>query len=47
MSLGNSLAVQWLGQFFHCRGSDSVPAQGTKIPQAMWHSQKKKKILKV
>ena len=38
MSLGNSLAVQWLGQFFHYQGSDSIPAQGTKIPQAVWHS---------
>ena len=28
---------------FHCLGWSSVPGQGTKIPQAIQHSQKKKK----
>ena len=27
---------------FHCRGSGSIPDQGTKIPQATWHNKKKK-----
>ena len=35
------LAVRILG--FHCRGPDSVPHWGTEIPQAVQHSQKKKK----
>ena len=33
---GNSLAVQWLGL---C-GPGSIPGQGSKIAQAMLHSQK-------
>ena len=28
---------------FQCRGMGSVPGWGTKIPQATWYSQKKKK----
>ena len=28
----------------HCGGTGSVPSQGTKIPHAVWHGQKKKKI---
>ena len=28
---------------FHCHGLGSVLGPGTEIPQAMWHSQKKKK----
>ena len=30
---------------FHCWGPGSIPGQGTKILQAMWHGQKKKKSL--
>ena len=26
-------------QGFHCHGPGSIPGQGTKIPQAMWHDQ--------
>ena len=28
---------------FQCQGPGWIPGQGTKIPQAMWHGQKKKK----
>ena len=38
------MVVQWLG--FHAStagGQGSIPGQGTKIPQAAWHGQKKKK----
>ena len=28
-------------QRFHCRGLGSIPGQGTKIPQAAQHGQKK------
>ena len=28
---------------FHCRGPGSIPGQGTKITQAAWLGQKKKK----
>ena len=39
-----SLAVQWLRLHTSTAGgTDSIPGQGTKIPQATWHSQKKKK----
>ena len=45
MSFGNSLAVQWLGLCaFTARGLGSIPGWGTKIPQAMQRSQKKKNI---
>ena len=30
-------------QRFHCRGSSSIPGRGTKIPQAVTCSQKKKR----
>ena len=30
-------------QHFHCPGLGSIPGWGTKIPQAAWQSQKKKK----
>ena len=40
----NSLAVQWLGlHTFTARGSDLIPSQGTKLMQAMWYGQIKKK----
>lgn len=40
---GNSL-VQWLElSTFTVEGPDSISARGTKIPQATWCSQKKKK----
>ena len=39
-----SLAVQWLGVGAStARGRGSIPGRGTKIPQAMWCSQKKGK----
>ena len=42
--MGNSLAVQWLGlHALNVEGLGSIPGQGTKIPQAVWHGQKKKK----
>ena len=28
---------------FHCRGPDSIPGQGTEIPQDAWCGKKKKK----
>ena len=43
--LGNFLAVQWLGLCdFTAKGSGSIPGWGTKIPQAVRCSQKKKKM---
>ena len=30
---------------FHWRGPSSIPGQGTNIPQAMWHCQKKNEVL--
>ena len=45
LDLGNSLAVQWLGLCaFTAKGLGSIPVQGTKIPQAAWHGQKKRRI---
>ena len=42
---GNSLVVQWLRLgAFTAVALSSVPGWGTKIPQAVWCSQKKKKI---
>ena len=32
---------------FQCHSLVSIPDQGTEIPQATWHSQKKKKYKKV
>ena len=41
---GNSLEVQQLGlRAFPTSGTGLIPGQGTKIPQAVWHGQKKKK----
>ena len=38
------MVVQWLGLgAFIAKGMCSIPGQGTKILQAMWHNQKKKK----
>ena len=43
--MGNSLAVQWLGFCASTEGDTGlIPGQGTKIPQATRHSQKKKKL---
>ena len=40
----NYLAVQWSGlDAFHSCGMGSIPGQGTKIPQTIQHSQKRKK----
>ena len=40
---GNSLVVKWLGlRAFTAKGQGSIPGQGTKIPQAVWCSQKTK-----
>ena len=42
--MGNSVAVQWLGlHAFTAEGAGSIPSQGTKIPQAAEHGQKKQK----
>ena len=44
---GIPLVVLWLR--FHASnagGKDSIPGQGTKIPQAVWHGQKKKAEIK-
>ena len=36
--------VQWLGlRAFTAGGAGSIPGQGTKIPHAAWHGQKKNK----
>ena len=41
---GTSLVVQWLRLCTSTAwGTGSIPGQGTKIPRAMWHGQKKKK----
>ena len=46
--VGNSPVVQWLGlRVLTAEGLGSIPGQGTKIPQAVWHGQKKKKVHKV
>ena len=38
--------VQWLGLYaFTAKGLGSIPGWGTKIPQAVWCGQKKKKTL--
>lgn len=42
--LGNLLVVQWLGLHPSIAGdTSSIPAQGTKITQAMWPGQEIKK----
>ena len=44
MTIGHSLVVQWLGLcVFTADGMNSIPGQGTKIPQATPWSQKKNK----
>ena len=44
VNFGNSLVVQWLElQALTAEGLGSIPGRGTKIPQAVWHGQKKKK----
>ena len=41
-TLGNSLAVQWLGLHASTAGGKGlIPGRGTKISQATWHGQKK------
>ena len=44
MEFPRGLVVRITG--FHCRGLGSVPGQGTEIPQAMQHCQKKQKTKK-
>ena len=48
ISSGISLVVQWIGlqaaSASKAGEMGSIPGQGTKIPHAMWGSQKKKKI---
>ena len=40
-----SLAVQWLRlHASNAGGAGSIPSPVTKIPHAMWHGQKKKKV---
>ena len=42
---GNFMVVQWLGFGTFISGAPgSIPRQGTKIPQALWHDQKKKNV---
>ena len=44
ISLGTSPVVQWLDLCASTAwGMGSIPSWGTKILQAMWHSQEKKK----
>ena len=44
-SLGTSPAVQWLRLYTSIAGGmGSIPGWKTKIPHAVWSSQKKKKI---
>ena len=45
VEVGTSLVVQWLGLgAFTAKGPSSIPGQGTKIAQAVWHDQKKLKF---
>ena len=42
-SIGNPLAVQWLGLcIVTTEGWGSIPGQETKVPEATQHGQKKK-----
>ena len=42
---GSSLLVQWLARHASTAGGTSlIRGQGTKILQATWHGQKKKKL---
>ena len=34
-------------QSFHSRGPGSIPRQGTKILEALWHGQKKEKVKEI
>ena len=44
VTVGNSLLVQWFGLIaLTAEGLGSIPGQGTKIPQATWHKQRKRK----
>ena len=44
VAFGNSLVVQWLGLWaFTAKAMGSIPGRGTKIPEAAWCGQKKKK----
>ena len=39
--LGNFLVVRWLRcHTSTAQGAGSIPGQGAKIPQAVWHDQK-------
>ena len=39
---GNSLVVQWLGlRTLTAKDLGLIPGWGTKMPQAVWHGQKK------
>ena len=41
-AVGNSQAVQWVGlHAFMFEGPGLISSQGTEVPQAVWHSQKK------
>ena len=41
--LETSMAVQWLRLSFQCRGCDSIPDWGAKIPYALWPKNQKHK----
>ena len=42
-AVGTSLVVQWLGlRAVTAEGPGSIPGRGAKIPQAIWHGQKRK-----
>ena len=44
VTVGNSLLVQWLAlSALTAEGLGSIPGQGTRIPQATWHNQRKRK----
>ena len=48
IGIRNFLEVKWLGlSTFTAQGVCSIPGQGTKILQAVWCGQKKKKKKKV
>ena len=45
---GNTLKVHWFRtQCFHSCCLGSIPDSATKILQAVWHSQKRKKVIKI
>ena len=44
LTVGTFLVVQWLRHHVFTSGStDFIPGRGSKIPHAVWHSQKKNK----